>query len=256
LDEHLSERDLVRLYSSSQVLVAPYRGEGFALPVLEAMACGAHVIVTAGGATDDFVDGTCGTRIASDKRYSTAELGDGTRCIDRMWFLEADTEELSRAMRWAYENPERSWELGHAASLRARREWTWERAADLAIVRLNEIAERPVRREFLGNIERQASTAGKSETAPPESAVFSPEVTNLRALELDLMRQELTQTTQDSLRHLSLLRPLSPETLAVLHLAEKVLSIKGAFAARGLEQTTKGELLRTIRDALSRNPEQ
>ena len=41
------------LYRACDVLVHPYRGEGFAMPVLEAMACGLPVIVTNGGPTDD-----------------------------------------------------------------------------------------------------------------------------------------------------------------------------------------------------------
>ena len=44
-------RGLADLYRSRDVLVHPYRGEGFAMPVLEAMASGLPVIVTAGGPT-------------------------------------------------------------------------------------------------------------------------------------------------------------------------------------------------------------
>src|SRR5262249_2135899 len=49
LTDDLPEDDLPRLYSSCDALVHPYRGEGFGLPVLEAMACGLPVVVTAGG---------------------------------------------------------------------------------------------------------------------------------------------------------------------------------------------------------------
>ncbi|MGA2404628.1 MAG: glycosyltransferase [Syntrophobacteraceae bacterium] len=50
----LGPEQLPGLYTASDCLVHPYRAEGFALPVLEAMACGIPVIATAGGSTDDF----------------------------------------------------------------------------------------------------------------------------------------------------------------------------------------------------------
>ena len=43
------------LYCSADCLVSPYRAEGFNLPVLEAISCATPVIVTQGGATDEFV---------------------------------------------------------------------------------------------------------------------------------------------------------------------------------------------------------
>ena len=54
LTNELSSEQMPGLYTACDCFVLPYRGEGFALPVLEAMACGLPVIVTAGGATDDF----------------------------------------------------------------------------------------------------------------------------------------------------------------------------------------------------------
>jgi len=50
----LDQAQLRALYGVADAYVSPYRAEGFNLPVLEAMACGTPVIVTGGGATDDF----------------------------------------------------------------------------------------------------------------------------------------------------------------------------------------------------------
>jgi glycosyltransferase involved in cell wall biosynthesis len=50
----LDQTQLRALYAVADAYVSPYRAEGFNMPVLEAMACGTPVIVTQGGATDDF----------------------------------------------------------------------------------------------------------------------------------------------------------------------------------------------------------
>jgi glycosyltransferase involved in cell wall biosynthesis len=50
----LDQTQLRALYAVADAYVSPYRAEGFNMPVLEAMACGTPVIVTDGGATDDF----------------------------------------------------------------------------------------------------------------------------------------------------------------------------------------------------------
>ena len=54
VEDELTRDELAALYRACDVLVHPYRGEGFAMPVLEAMACGLPVVVTAGGPTDEF----------------------------------------------------------------------------------------------------------------------------------------------------------------------------------------------------------
>lgn len=54
LGKDLSPEDLSALYRAADAYVSPYYAEGFNLPVLEAIASGLPVIVTAGGPTDDF----------------------------------------------------------------------------------------------------------------------------------------------------------------------------------------------------------
>jgi len=55
LNQNLDLSQLRLLHGAADCYVSPYRAEGFNLPVLEAMGCGTPVIVTSGGATDEFV---------------------------------------------------------------------------------------------------------------------------------------------------------------------------------------------------------
>jgi glycosyltransferase involved in cell wall biosynthesis len=54
LGQSLNMSAMATLYNAADAYVAPYRAEGFCLPVLEAAACGLPIIATGGGATDDF----------------------------------------------------------------------------------------------------------------------------------------------------------------------------------------------------------
>jgi glycosyltransferase involved in cell wall biosynthesis len=62
---NMTQAELRLLYGLSDWYVSPYRAEGFNLPVLEALACGRPVIITSGGATDDFCHGPAVRRIPS-----------------------------------------------------------------------------------------------------------------------------------------------------------------------------------------------
>jgi glycosyltransferase involved in cell wall biosynthesis len=57
--------ELRLLFGVADCYVSPYRAEGFNLPVLEALACGTPVIVSSGGATDDFCDGDAVAKVPS-----------------------------------------------------------------------------------------------------------------------------------------------------------------------------------------------
>jgi glycosyltransferase involved in cell wall biosynthesis len=57
--------DLNILYNIADCYVSPYRAEGFNAPVLQSIAASTPVIVTEGGATDDFVTSMHGWKIQS-----------------------------------------------------------------------------------------------------------------------------------------------------------------------------------------------
>jgi glycosyltransferase involved in cell wall biosynthesis len=52
-----SDDDLARLYRGATCVVYPSLYEGFGIPVLEAMACGAPVVTSRGGATEEVAGG-------------------------------------------------------------------------------------------------------------------------------------------------------------------------------------------------------
>jgi hypothetical protein len=135
----ISDRDMANLYREADCLIHPYRGEGFAMPVLEAMACGLPVMVTAGGATDDFVDESVGWRIPSAR--VECPPGEPVPTMSSAWLMEADVDALASLMRFAYEHPQDSRLRGEAAARRAAT-WTWDRAAQIAEERLFDIASR------------------------------------------------------------------------------------------------------------------
>lgn len=60
---NLSQAELRLLFGLADRYVSPYRAEGFNLPVLEALSCGTPVIVSSGGATDDYCHGAAVAKI-------------------------------------------------------------------------------------------------------------------------------------------------------------------------------------------------
>ena len=85
--EGLEDADLVALYSEAAIFAMPSLDEGFGLPALEAMSCGAPVVVADAGALPEVV-GTAGLKVAPDDLEGwTAALGrvlDDSGLADRL----------------------------------------------------------------------------------------------------------------------------------------------------------------------------
>jgi glycosyltransferase involved in cell wall biosynthesis len=96
--------DLPGYLGGAVVVAYPSHGEGFGLPVLEAMACGAPVLTT--------------------RRLSLPEVGG-----DAVAYTEPDPDSIARALGELLDAPDRRAALGSAGHARAQ-EFTWAASAE------------------------------------------------------------------------------------------------------------------------------
>ncbi|MEV0824284.1 glycosyltransferase family 4 protein [Nonomuraea rubra] len=101
---YLRAPDLPGFLGGALVVAFPSRGEGFGLPVLEAMACGAPVLTT--------------------HRTSLPEVGG-----DAVAYTEPDAGSIAAALGHLLASPERRKQLQEAGLARAR-EFTWDASAE------------------------------------------------------------------------------------------------------------------------------
>jgi glycosyltransferase involved in cell wall biosynthesis len=100
---YLPIEQLAPLLSGAEVVAYPSLGEGFGLPVLEAMACGACVLTT--------------------RELSLPEVGG-----DAVAYCGTRSEDIEKGLRELLADPGRRSSLGQAAAIRAGG-FTWQRAA-------------------------------------------------------------------------------------------------------------------------------
>jgi len=138
LTEDLPAAELPALYRAADVVVLPYRGEGFCLPALEAMACGVPVIHTAAGPTGEFCPPDAGWPLRSQRTEFEARTYAGPTAGPAC-ALEVDPTELAAALRSAAASPEERARRG-AHARRAAERMSWSHAAEIADRRLVELA--------------------------------------------------------------------------------------------------------------------
>ncbi len=136
MDTDLSEQEIAALYRACNVYASPYRGEGFSLPTLEAMASGLPVIVTRGGCTDDFTNEDIAWYINAERRsMGNAIYDDPTP--GEVFMLEPDVNELIDTLKHLYNNPVGMFSQGIIAASTARKNWTWQRSTLKVLTRLD-----------------------------------------------------------------------------------------------------------------------
>ena len=123
-EEHLTALELWSLLASVEVVLSPYRSEGFGLVQAEAMAVGRPVIATGWSAPAEFIDDQSGVLLP----YRLIPVRDPTGAYNRGEWAEPDIDACARALRDLLDNPERARALGEAAPARiARLSEPWSR---------------------------------------------------------------------------------------------------------------------------------
>jgi glycosyltransferase involved in cell wall biosynthesis len=144
LHEEMDEADLAALYRACDLVVLPYRGEGFTMPALEAMASGVPLVITAGGPTDEFVPDTACWRIPSAVKPYEVDQVDHWVTAGRPFMLEPDLPALRDILREAVADEPGRRARG-AAGREAAAAHSWDAVAEQYRQRILAIAGRPPR---------------------------------------------------------------------------------------------------------------
>ena len=130
IDRNLSEAEMAGLYCACDALVHPFRGEGFGLPIVEAMACGLPVVVTGAGPVLDYATSETAYLIPAERRPLGDRIVGGLETIGQPWLFEPDVDALVELMKQVVSDREAARSIGTAASAHIREHFTWGHTAE------------------------------------------------------------------------------------------------------------------------------
>lgn len=124
------------LYRSADCFVTATRGEGWGMPILEAMACGLPAIATDWSAQMDFLNENTGFPVEVEKLVDAH-----AKCTyyEGFQWAQVKEEHLIQRMRYVYEHREEAVRMGQRACEYVQKEFTWDRSAEKMVKRLLEI---------------------------------------------------------------------------------------------------------------------
>ena len=123
--DNVAPAQMAGFYAAATCLVHPFRGEGFGLPILEAMACGRAVIVTDAGPVREFCPPDVGIFVPARRMPFPECRVDHLETVGRPFLVEPDLDALRTALRWAYEHREECLERGARGAAHAHAHYPW-----------------------------------------------------------------------------------------------------------------------------------
>ncbi|MGH2537387.1 MAG: glycosyltransferase [Candidatus Promineifilaceae bacterium] len=135
-NQDLPTHQMGSLYRSADCLIAPTRGEGWGMPIIEAMACGLPVIATDWSAHTDFMTEANAYPLRVERLIPAV-----AKCPYYHGFRWAEPDEghLLELMRHVYHQRDEAAAKGARASAEVLGRWTWRHAAEKIKARLQEI---------------------------------------------------------------------------------------------------------------------
>ena len=132
----IADYQMPTLYRSADCFVLPTRGEGWGIPILEAMACGLPTIATNWSSQVDFMNETNAYPLETEGLIDAV-----AKCPYYKGFQWANPSEkhLTELLRHVYNNQEEARMKGKRASEEVLKKWTWEMSAAKIKERLTDI---------------------------------------------------------------------------------------------------------------------
>ena len=149
IDDNLNEVDMGNLFKLSNVVVHPYRAEGFAMHVQEAVACGCLPVVPTDGPTNDFIPDDIGLKIPTSKQnvnISDAGVfamkpGDSmTRMSTHTFINEPSGQHLEQVLKYIYHHHNKQDLYDKLDKISMKN--TWEHVVDMYEGVINEVGQR------------------------------------------------------------------------------------------------------------------